>query len=308
MHLLILDDDGIGFFKSKRENNLCEIRENLVQSKNLNNFVFLNKKKNTINKDSEKDYELNDILIDNEIHLKTVKSKENTIIYNEPMKNSEENKIIYNEPMKNSEEITLDKNSKIKYYKYPNIVLSEDEEIKSKIVLIVGKTGHGKTTFINALANIYAGINIHDKFRYLVIDQQKKENIQNESDTQEITIYILRPKDGLNYPPLKIIDTPGFIDTEGEKKDLDHIKKFQEIFEKKLITVNCICFIMKEFELRQGLVEQKLLINIMNLFSENIRENFLVGVTHFEKKYEGQRPDIVEKSLLVKDSFYYKIF
>ena len=289
---LILDDDGIGFYKSKGENNLCELRENLVKSKNLNDFVFLNKKNKTINKDSEKDYELLDILIDNEIHLKTVKS--------------EENKIIYNEPMKNSEEITLDKNSKIKYYKYPNIDLSEDEEKDSKIVLIVGKTGHGKSTFINALANIYSGINIHDKFRYLIIDQQKKENIQNVSDTQEITIYNLRPKDGLNYPPLKIIDTPGFQDTEGEKKDIDHIKKFQEIFEKKLITVNCICFIMKEFELRQGLVEQKLLINIMNLFSENIRENFLVGVTHFEKKYDGQKPDIVEKSLLVKDSFYYK--
>ena len=39
---------------------------------------------------------------------------------------------------------------------------------------MIGKTGFGKMTFINALANIYSGINIHDKFRYLIIYQQKK--------------------------------------------------------------------------------------------------------------------------------------
>ena len=294
---IILDGKAIGFYKSKGENDLSELRENLKTNKKQlkdKNFVFLRNNKE-IDKESENEYELTDILIDRAIHIKSENDDEGN-----------ENTIIYNEPIKNSEEITLDKNSNIKYYKYPNIELSEIEEKDVKVVLLVGKTGNGKSTFINALANIYSGIHIKDKFRYLIIDDQHLRKKQNKSITKEITIYNLRPKQGLDYPPLKIIDSPGFGDTDGLEEDSAHIKKFQEIFEKKLIDVNCICFIVKATDNRIDFHQEYVINCIMNLFSEDIKDNFLVGVTNFDPSYENQKPDIIEKNLLLEDSFYYK--
>ena len=39
----------------------------------------------------------------------------------------------------------------IKYYLYPKIDFTEEELKNLKILLIIGQTGHGKTTFVNAL-------------------------------------------------------------------------------------------------------------------------------------------------------------
>ena len=65
--------------------------------------------------------------------------------------------------------------------------------------------------------NIYLGININDKFRYLLIKNENKNQLK--SITKQIIIYKIRPKRDLNFPPLIIIDTPGFGDTAGEEED-----------------------------------------------------------------------------------------
>ena len=134
-----------------------------------------------------------------------------------PVNNSNINNYIKNIPLKNAIELTSDGNKPIKYYLYPEIDFTKEELNNCKVLLIIGQTGHGKTTFINALINIYLGINIYDNFRYLLV--QNENNDQLESITKEITVYKIRSKEGLNFPPLIIIDTPGFSDTGGEKED-----------------------------------------------------------------------------------------
>ena len=52
--------------------------------------------------------------------------------------------------------------------------------------MIIGQTGQGKTTFINALINIYLGITINDNFRYLLVQNENKNQL--ESITKEITV------------------------------------------------------------------------------------------------------------------------
>ena len=71
------------------------------------------------------------------------------------------------------------------------------------------------------MVNIYLGITFNDKFRYLLVKNENKSQLN--SQTEDITIYRIKPKKGLNFPPLIIIDTPGFGDTGGEKEDKKHL-------------------------------------------------------------------------------------
>ena len=103
---------------------------------------------------------------------------------------------IENIPIENSIKLELDNNEPIQYYLYPKIEFSEEESNNSKVLLIIGQTGHGKTTFINALVNIYLGITIYDKFRYLLVKNEDKNKL--DSITKEITIYKIRPKKNFN--------------------------------------------------------------------------------------------------------------
>ena len=72
--------------------------------------------------------------------------------------------------------------------------------------------------------NIYSGIQIEDNFLYILTYKIKKNEL--ESNTKDITIYKIRTKGGLDFPPLKIVDTPGFGDTDGIEEDMKHIGKF----------------------------------------------------------------------------------
>lgn len=55
-------------------------------------------------------------------------------------------------------------------------------------VMIVGKTGTGKTTFLNAIVNHYEGIQKDHDFRYVLTNIPKDKNL-GKSDTLEATIY-----------------------------------------------------------------------------------------------------------------------
>ena len=170
--------------------------------------------------------------MDNSINSCMISNPMNNSMYNGYYQNAvnnininNNNKInnIENIPIEKSIYLGSDNNEIVKYYLYPKIEFTEEEKNNSKFLLVIGQTGHGKTTFINTLINIYLGITINDNFRYLLV--KDVENPLN-SITNEITIYKIRPKQGLNFPPLIIIDTPGFSDTGGKEEDKENVKKF----------------------------------------------------------------------------------
>lgn len=82
--------------------------------------------------------------------------------------------------------------------------------------MIIGETDSGKTTLLNSFVNFLLGVNIEDEYRYKIILENTNKS-QSNSQTNQVNIYNIRSVGG--YPPIKIIDTPGFGDTDGIEKD-----------------------------------------------------------------------------------------
>ena len=211
---------------------------------------------------------------------------------------------IVNTPIEGATLLENDNNEEIKYYLYPKIDFTEEELKNLKILLIIGQTGHGKTTFVNALVNIYMGISFNDKFRYLLVMNENNDQLQ--SITKEITFYKIRSKKELNFPPLIIIDTPGFGDTSGDKEDKNHLNKFNDFFNSGEINyINCILYIFIGANPRFGEIDKKIINYLLNLFGKNVKNNFVVGATNFIPESKRDIPNII-KSLSNEEHFYYQ--
>ena len=88
-----------------------------------------------------------------------------------------------------------------------------------KVLMVVGATGAGKTTLINGMVNYILGVEWADDFRYKLVVEDSKVS-QANSQTKDITAYTFYPMEGSAIPyTFTIIDTPGFGDTEGLKRD-----------------------------------------------------------------------------------------
>ncbi len=102
----------------------------------------------------------------------------------------------------------------------------------SKTILLMGATGSGKTTWINAMVNYVLGVEWDDDFRFKLVNEAVIGTSQAHSQTQEITAYDLHYQDGFRIPySLTIVDSPGFGDTKGIKRDEQIKTAVQEFFE-----------------------------------------------------------------------------
>lgn len=137
----------------------------------------------------------------------------------------------------------------VKIYQYPQRKFTYDEELKAKTFLVIGMTGVGKTTLLNSMINYIAGVKLEDDYRFHLVTESLRDGSQAHSQTDEVTMYKIG---GLNgFPPINIIDTPGFGDTRGPEQDAKISVLIEDFFKNKIgAEIHGVLFVVKSTDAR----------------------------------------------------------
>ena len=150
-----------------------------------------------------------------------------------------------------------------------------------KVLLLVGATGSGKSTMINGIANYIFGVEWEDDTRIVLISENRK---QVESQTQHITSYTFHWQEGFPFPyTLTIIDTPGFGDTRGIKRDREITEQIEQLF--KLQTaygidqLDGIGFLIHSSSYRLTPLQKYIYDAVLGIFGNDVASNLFIMAT-----------------------------
>ena len=277
---------------------LSEIRK-LLKEKLPTDSLFTLSDGCEIDIEDENDYQLSEIIDEGKVYIK---SNSSNISLNTKAPSNK------NIPIEGSKLIS--KKGKLDIYLYPKIELNEEEKEKAITFMVLGQTGCGKTTLINSFLNYILGIQIEDNFRYEFVHMENGK-FSYESQTSNVEVYNIK---GINeLPPFQIIDTPGFGNTKGINQDLIIPNQIEKVFKEKISNLNAICLVAQSSNARLTVNQKYIFTSILNLFSEDMKENFMALLTFCDGGTPQivntlERPDFMFSSLIpyLNKHWYYK--
>ncbi|XP_045024258.1 uncharacterized protein LOC116936081 isoform X2 [Daphnia magna] len=152
---------------------------------------------------------------------------------------------------------------------------------RQRTILVLGATGSGKSTLINAMANYVLGIEWEDDFRFKLINEPADKS-QAYSQTDLVTTYDFYEMKGsrLGYS-LSIVDTPGFGDTGGIERDKKIMQQLKDYFQcpHGIQQLEAVCFVVQSSLVRLTPSQQYIFDQILSIFGENVKDNIRIMVT-----------------------------
>ncbi|XP_038075009.1 uncharacterized protein LOC119742860 [Patiria miniata] len=177
-----------------------------------------------------------------------------------------------------------------------NVGLPSGMPSHNKVIMVVGATGAGKSTQINAMINYILGVKWEDNFRFkLVHEPGNGTQSQADSQTQNISSYTIHSNDHINVPyTLTIIDTPGFGHTKGIKRDKAIVEQIREFFSHPenhgVDHIDAVSFVVQASQARLTPTQQYIFDSILSIFGKDIEPNILLLITFSD----GQTPKVLE--------------
>ena len=148
---------------------------------------------------------------------------------------------------------------------------------QEKVILVIGATGAGKTTFINSLVNYVFDIKYSDKFRFKLIAEPTSTD-QSKSQTIHISSYTLHFHDEFKVDyTLTVIDTPGFGDTGGITRDIEVVKELYNFFQSDhgyIDHLDAVGFVASASLPRLTPTQKYIFDSVLSLFSKTLSRAF----------------------------------
>lgn len=169
-------------------------------------------------------------------------------------------------------------------------------------IVLLGATGSGKSTWLNALVNYVAGVLWVDEYRFRLVEESV-DCSQAFSQTKVITLYRIHWQPGFKVPyNLMVVDTPGYGDTDGLLRDKLITKQFSRFLggaaeAAGVSTLTAICLVGKASDQRLTAAQKHIFSSILSLFGQDMEDNIIVLGTHADAGKAGIREALTEEKV-----------
>uniref|UniRef100_A0A8C6TSX6 AIG1-type G domain-containing protein n=1 Tax=Neogobius melanostomus TaxID=47308 RepID=A0A8C6TSX6_9GOBI len=156
---------------------------------------------------------------------------------------------------------------------------------KNKTILLLGETGSGKSTIINALFNFAIGTEWTDDVWCEIVEGQSEANKKvNQSQTSDVTVYEIH-EGNLDFS-LRVIDSPGLGDTRGSDELLT--ERLLDLFQSEdgVSEVHAVGLVLKASENRLTDRMAYVFNSVTSLFDKDMEQKIVPLITHSD----GRKP------------------
>ena len=170
--------------------------------------------------------------------------------------------------------------------------IQQNGRMQHRTVLMMGATGSGKTTLINGMINYVFNVQWDDNFRFQLVDEKASERSQSESQTSCIKVYDIHHVDGFRVRySLTIVDTPGYGDTKGLKRDQEITQMIRQFFEVQggIQELDVIGFVVPASLPRLTPTQMYIFDSVLAIFGKDVKENINFMLTFAD----GQDPPVL---------------
>jgi energy-coupling factor transporter ATP-binding protein EcfA2 len=195
-------------------------------------------------------------------------------------------------------------------------------------VLLIGRTGSGKSTFVNIAGNLMANKSFTDE-RIISIDQVDQfrteagknikiklckntnhtassksilQSTQTVSQTTKCTTYTFTNDQYV----LNLIDTPGLCDTKGEEADKQNLINILSML-KKYSEIHAVCLMYKNSDFRIDKQLKLLFDEIKQMLTDRCKENLIICFTFAPNSYDGTAMDTLNKmEISISNPLYFE--